>query len=104
MVGIFGWFKKKKRELSCKHTSGFGEEIPEAVKPIMRFSDYKSDTIGYGIRECSLCGVRLFTCICAHLMSQSKCDIIDSFINHEISLDEFKVFLEEEMAWYRMES
>mgnify|MGYP000678138835 CR=1 FL=1 len=91
------WWRPK---LKCKHRKSFGEKPLSNMKQTYRFSPYKSDTIGYGVSECSECGKRAFTCISLHMMARFQCQVIDSFINHEISARQFEQFLIDEMAWY----
>ena len=95
------WFKRKKR---CKHFKVFGQDWPANMFEVVRFSPYKTDSIGYGISECSECGKRAFSCIGLHMMGPRTCEALDSFIQHHMSMGDFKVMLDKEMAWHKFKN
>ncbi len=101
---MFGWFKNTKQK--CKHFKSPGQPYPENMKIILTFSDSdkKIDPFGYRITECSICGTRAFGCMGLHMMSDRQVNFIDSFIRHEITLDEFVDILKEQFAWYEFET
>ncbi len=76
-MAFLDWFKKK--EPQCRHFKEFGEKMPDNMVEIVRFSPYETDTTGYGIRECTNCQKRAFSCMGLHLMPQSNSDVIDAF-------------------------
>lgn len=92
------WFK---REEQCKHFKVLGEKWPENMVELVRFSNYETDTIGYGISECIVCKKRAFNCITLHTMSDWEASIIDIFIAHTMDWSTFKDFLIKNMAWYK---
>ena len=100
---MFGWFKRKPKTPECLHYKQAGYPAPENMRQIFRFSDSEKDTIGYGISECTDCGVRAFSCLFCHCMSSKQSKTIDQFIRHEITREEFVTFLKTEMKWWREE-
>ena len=99
---MFKWLFKGQKP-RCRHSKKFGEPMPNNMVQIIRFSPYKTDTTGFGIRECTECGVRAFTCIGLHLMSKEQTDKIDAFINHKITLNELTTFFDKNAFWYKLE-
>ena len=95
---LFNLFKLKPK---CRHTKKVGECFPPNMQEVFRFSPYKSDSIGFGIAQCSECRKRMFTCAGYHLMGERKTTGIDRFIKYELSEAEFIDFLEKQMTWYK---
>ena len=99
-------FKRKKKQPKCKHYRSFGEPVLDNMVQILRFSPYKTDSSGHAVYECCWCGHRVFGAFGAfgrHLMSERTCRIIDDFIAHKTSQDEFDEFLSSKMAWHKWE-
>lgn len=92
------WFKRKE---ICSHFKKAGEKWLENMIEIVRFSNYETDTIGYGISECTVCKKRAFSCMTCHTMSDWEAGIIDAFIAHEMGYNSFKEFLVKHMAWHK---
>jgi hypothetical protein len=94
-------FKKEKikeKKPKCKHYKKFGEEMPDNMVKIIKFTDGKSlkdEVFSYGIWECTVCGKRAFSCVGCHLMPVWVTSSLDKFIEHKISMsDLIKVFNE----------
>lgn len=92
-------FKKKIR---CCWYKSAGQPWPENIVEVIRFSPYKTDSIGYGIHECRVCGRRMFSCIGCHTMGPNMEAKIDAFIGHKITLDELVRDFEGRMTWWKI--
>ncbi len=98
---MFEFYKRWKNRCRLPHGKLVGQPFPENIQEIFRFSPYKTDNIGYGVHECTGCGVRMFSCCGYHMMGPNTEKTIDSFIAHEITGEDFTRFLKTEMKWYR---
>lgn len=87
------------RGKKCRHLKKAGEKPLENMVEIVRFSPYKTDSLGYGISQCSVCRKRAFSCLGLHAMGWRTCETIDNFINYKITQEQFQEFIKEEMAW-----
>lgn len=92
------WFKRKQK---CNHFKRGGEKWPDNMVELVRFSPYETDSLGYGVSECTICKKRGFCCVTLHSMSNLQTGVVDMFIQHKMSWDAFKEFLDKNMAWHK---
>jgi len=83
---MFNWLKR--RLGFCQHFKNCGEQIPDNMVEVIKFTEYKKGRLDYSVYECHKCGKRAFLCLGYHLMGFDVSKKIDEFINHKISIEE----------------
>ena len=95
-MGILSWLKKPKKD-KCNHYKSGGQPHLTNMACVIRFDDCeksKSSLLPYGVSQCKKCGKRAFSCHFYHCMGSNETKAIDSFIDHEITLEELLVLFD----------